>query len=221
MTARELIRLLVRRWYLLLLGAALSVGVLALVHRQDPVYSTRFEVALLQPRNAVFPNNFEDPRFALAPMAGVLVDDVSGEHHAPLLASADATLYGQGIQHGWQVRLDNLGSQWQPIFNSPNIDVQVVDTNPDLVREEASRITLMLQRALDRRQDALDIAPGMRMTLLVSSADPVVAPVTGSPTRAAAGIGVVGATTTVSLICLGEGWVRRRRDSRQPSGRAS
>lgn len=210
MTARDVIAVLIRRWYLLLAAALISLGVLAVVvASQKPVYYTRFDVMVLPPRNTVFPNNIEDPHYAMAPLAGVLVNDVAASHRAPLLGSPDTTLYGQGIRSGWQLRLPNTGSQWQPIYDLPNIDVQVVDSSPEQVRDRAEIIQVQLQKALDKRQDALDIAPGMRASLLSSPHEPAVVPVGGSRMRMLGGLGLVTGTVGILAVCLADRVLRR------------
>jgi hypothetical protein len=79
MTARELFRLLLRRWYLMLLGAAMSVGALYVATHQPGVYWTQFNGAAGADRR-YYPNNLADPHYALAPMAGVLATDWNQDH---------------------------------------------------------------------------------------------------------------------------------------------
>lgn len=215
MTSRDLLRLVFRRWYLMLLGALLTVGALYSVARQPGVYFTSYDVVLLPPSSKLSPNTIEDPRYGITPMAGLIVADYNAGHRQTLLGSPDTTLYGEGIRSGSRVRMPNRGSQWQPLYTTPNIDVQVVGATSGEVAVEAKRIGAQLTRLVEERQDELGVKQSMRMTTLVSAPDPVIAYVGGSRARVALGIGIVGITSsTVAVVALERWWVRRSRRDR-------
>jgi hypothetical protein len=218
MTSRELLRLVLRRWYLMLLGAAISVGALYLITHRPGVYWTQFNVVLLAPADKhYYPNKLENAHDQLAPMAGLLVADWNGVDRPLLTSSGETTLFGEGQRQGIQVRVPNEGSQWAPRYFSPNIDVQVVDRNPDRVAQEARRVTAELNALLQKRQDALGIQPAMRMTIIVSPANPNIEYVSGSRTRAALATGLVGAALTTVVVYWTERWlVWNRSRSEQP-----
>lgn len=219
MTAKELLGHVLRRWYLMLAGAVLTVGILYFAIHQQGVYWTQFTVLLLSPTGQYYPNKIEDPRYSMSPMAGLLVADWNGSQRPLLTASGDTTLYGEGLRQGVEVRLPNQGSQWQPLYVSPNIDVQVVGADVPTVEREAARVTSELSALLDQRQEAAGIRPSMRMTLISSPREPTVAYVSGSRPRAMLAIGLAGAIVTTSLVCAVE-WLSRRRlaGSRSRSG---
>ena len=56
MTSRDLLRLVLRRWYLMLLGALLTVGAVYSGARQPGVYFTSYNVVLLPPSSKLSPN---------------------------------------------------------------------------------------------------------------------------------------------------------------------
>jgi hypothetical protein len=207
MTSRELLSLVLRRWYLVLLGAAISIGALYLVTHRPGVYWSQISVLLLAPVHKFYPNNLENPHDALAPVAGLLVVDWNGVDRPPLMATGDTTLFGEGQRQGIEVRVPNEGSQWQPAYLTPNIDVQVVDSNPEIVAQQARRVSAELDGLLEARQDALGILPGQRLTTMVSPSDPTILYVSGSQTRAAAATGLVGATLTTLAIYWIERWL--------------
>ncbi|WP_347354580.1 hypothetical protein, partial [Intrasporangium sp.] len=225
MTSRDLLLVLLRRWYLMLLGALVTVAALYVATHQPGVYFVRYSFVLLAPRSEVYPNQIEDPHYGMAQMAGLIVTDYNEGYREPLLASADTTLYGEGVRDGSRVRTPNNGSQWVPLFTTPNIDVQVVGPTAEQVGAEAQRIKARLTEILEQRQDALGIAPTMRITSLVSPADPVIAYVGGSRGRVAVGVGAVGATLTTILVVQFDRWrerywegrPRRRRRRRKPT----
>lgn len=211
----QLLRLALRRWYVVILVAATTVAALALTMRQEPVFYTRFELVLLGPRPTETPNKLSDPAFRLAPLAGVLVHDVNGDSDDAGMASTDTTLYGEGVRRGARVRAPSTGTQWQPIYDQPNIIVDAVAEDPATVLRDAERLVREVRESLDRRQDALGVPAATRVRLLESPADPVVVQVGGSPMRAAAALLAVGISVAVLLVHRTEMIVERRRRRRR------
>jgi hypothetical protein len=218
-TSGELLRLVLRRWYLMLLGAAISVAALYLITDRPGIYWTHFNVVLLAPVDKdYYPNKLENAHDQLAPMAGLLVADWNGVNRPPLTASSKTTLFGEGQRQGIQVRVPNEGSQWVPLYLSPNIDVQIVDSNPDTVAQEARRVSAELKALLQKRQDDLGIQPVMRITTMVSPADPTIEYVSGSRARAGLATGLVGVALTTIAVYWTDRWLvwnRLRVDNRR------
>lgn len=217
MTARELVRLLLRRWYVMVVGAALTLGAMSQVWSAPGLYWTQFDVVLLVPQSERFPNNIEDPRLSITPMAGLLVTEFNGDERPRQLASSSTTLYGEGVRSGHLVRLPNRGSQWLPIYSSPTIDVQVVDSDPDVVADKAAQISARLAAILKARQDELRVDEATRMSAIVSPSDPVVSSIPTSRSRALLATGLVGATLSIALVYWLERWRLARRAARAPS----
>lgn len=211
MTSSDLLGVVLRRWYVMLVGAALSVALLYGGTHQPAVYWTQFNVLLLQPIGTDHVNYLSNPRYSLYPLAGVVVRDFNAGNTQPLLASPDTTLVGQGMRKGVQVRLPNEGSQWQPVFQANYLDAQVVDATPDAVLSETKTLMEQVSRLLEERQDAAGIVPGLQVTAIASTADPVVYQVSGSRIRAAAAIALSGAAGTTFLVVLFDRWLLRRR----------
>ena len=215
MTSGELLSLVLRRWYLVLLGVAITVGALYLVINRPGVYWTQVAVVVQGPVDKYYPNNFEDPDEVLIPMAAVLAADWNGVERPLLTASGETTtLFGEGQRKGIQVRVPNEGSQWVPLFYSPSIDVQVVDSNPDMVAQEARRVTAELDEMLQRRQDAVGVKREFRMTTMVSPSDPTIEYISGSRTRAALAAGVVGMALTTIAVYWTDRWLIWKRSRR-------
>lgn len=214
LSASDLVKLLLRRWYVVVLGAVLSVGALSVTTGQPGVYYTQFNLVLLAPTEQYYPNKMEDPRHALAPLAGVIATDWNDTHPPLFTASGDTTLFGEGLRQGVQVRVPNQGSQWEPAYLTPNISVQVVDSAPETVAANAARITSELNTLLLSRQEAMGVRPTMRVTMLAAPEVPSVDYISGSRTRAALATGVVGAILTVIAVYWLERLLIRRRRPR-------
>lgn len=210
MTSRELLSGALRRWYVMVVGAAVSLGFVYVATHQPTVYWTQFNVLMLGPTIPEFPNYLEDPRYTLHPIVGVVVDDVNGGKPARVTASTETNMVGQGMTSGVQVRVPNLGTQWRRDVSANYLDVQVAASTPDEVLRRAESTLDEVAAALKSRQDELGIVPGMRVTSVAATGDPTVYTVAGNRLRAAAASGMSGAAMTLVIVY----WLERRRSRR-------
>ncbi|MFC7724017.1 hypothetical protein ACFQW6_02790 [Nocardioides sp. GCM10028917] len=210
MTTRDLIRAMLQRWYVMVLGAVISLGFVYVSTHQPTVYWTQFNVVLLGPTDPEFPNYLEDPHLTLHPMVGLVADHVNGGARSMMTASTDTSMVGQGIQSGIQVRVPNLGSQHRGDFSANYLDIQVAGPTPEGVTADARIAVEMVEASLDSMQDDLGIEPRSRIRSIASTSDATIYPVRGNRVRAAAASGVSGAAMTVVLVC----WLERRRNRR-------
>ena len=210
MTARGLLELLLRRWYLIVVGAILTVMGMYVTLHQPGVYWTKLTLVLLAPAEEYYPNKIQDPHYALAPMAGVVVAEWNRDYRPRLSASGDTTLVGEGKREAVEVRMPNQGSQWRPLYLSPNIDVQVVGSNPDLVQSRATAVSNELATILQRQQDDIGVNADLRITAVRSPAEPTVYYVTGSRPRALASVGLIGALVSVVAVYWIDRFVKRK-----------
>lgn len=205
MTALELVGLLLRRWYVVVVCAALTLGGAAVLLDRPPVYFTQFEVVLLPPKESVNPNTLREDPYGMVPMAGLLVEEYNQGRHPLNMSTTETTLYGEGLDQGERVRMRNVGNQWLPIYSNPVIDVQVVDPDADRVEAEAARIARDLDGILDRRQDELGVRKASRMSTEMAPEDVVVQEISGSRSRTAAGLLLLGGSLTVVAVI----WIER------------
>lgn len=216
MTSRELLAMLLRRWYIVVAGMLLTIAVVWPVSHRPGVYWTQMSVLLLPPTYEYFPNKLEDPHYSLSALAGLVVDDFNGQNRPLMTASSDTTLYGMGLRSGLEVKQPNMGNQWQPLFPNAAIDVQVVDRDPEVVAARARETVGELDQLLAQRQDELGVIETMRVSLIASPDEASVYYISGSRTRAMA----VGAAVGIILTVVAVYWVERftgargrRRDS--------
>jgi hypothetical protein len=211
LTTTLMLSLLARRWYVMVLGAMLLVGIAHQATHTARTYYTQCSVILLPPSSTRFPNVIEDPHVNMIPLAGLVVTDYNQGRRDTLMGSAETTLYGEGLREGSRVRLPNNGSQWQAIYDRPNIDVQVVGSDPVQVGATARQISADLTTLLYERQAAVGVQRGLLVTALVSPEDPVVVAVGGSSARAAVGMAVSGAALTTLIAVQLDRFAERRR----------
>ena len=211
MTSRQLLLLLVRRWYLVLLGIALTLVVLWPVTHRPGVYWAQVNLVVLPPTSQYFPNQLEDPKVSLSALAGLVVSDFNGLHKPPLMASAETTLYGEGRTTGAEVRMPNLGSQWKPLYPTATIDVQAVGASPEVVNQEIDAATGKINGLLVERQEELGVDLSLRVSLFSSPADPSVYYINGSRMRALGAGGIVGMGLTIAGVYWLERYLLTRR----------
>ncbi len=215
MTTAELVRTLLRRWYVTAAGAVLSFAVLWVAIQQAPVYFSQVDVVLVPPAEARLTNTLRDGPYLLAPLAGLVVADLNEGADVPVTATPDTTLYGEGVDEGDRVRLRNRGTQWRPVYDTGVIDVQVVGADLEGVRQRVLDLVAGLDDALVARQVDAAVPPELRVTLESSPSAPVIQQVGPSRSRAVGSIAVLGAVLTfIAVVALDRILVRRIPTSR-------
>lgn len=216
MTARELLGALLRWWLLVAVAGAVTVAAVLYLSHPRVVYFSEFEVTVLPPNEPPSAtNNLRGNNYGLVPMASLLVAEFNQGHHPLDMGTDGTTLYGEGERAGQRVRLQNVGSQWTREYPRPVIDVQVVGPDPSGVRSRSRSVVGALERILAERQDSLSPPADLRMTLVVSPTDPVVAEVGGNRARAAGGMLLLGGALTLTSVISLERWRRGRILSRR------
>ncbi len=210
MTSSDLLRAALRRWYVVLVGAVISLGFVFVATHQPTVYWTQFNVLLIGPKNPEFPNYLEDPRYTLYPIVGLVVTDVNGGRPGMLTASTETNMVGQGIDDGVQVRVPNLGTQFRRDMSASYLDVQVAAPTPEQVSERFASTLEEIRGSLRERQDELGVVPGMRVSATPATDDPTIYAIGGNRMRAAGASGISGAAATFALVY----WLERRRTRR-------
>jgi len=191
MTAIQLIRVMLRRWYLLLAFAIITVAVLGAVSRAQGVYWTQVNVVFLPPSNV---NQLEDHTDGVVQFAAVIERQLNGNNTGITKGGGGATLYGEGVRRGSEVSLLNSGGQWGNNFNRQVLSIQVVDSTPERVAAKLDSVGAEIDRLVQAQQDQQGVARVDQITTLES---PSVAPIThvaGSSTRAAIGVIALGAS---------------------------
>ena len=214
MTAGDFLAAALRRWYVVVLGAVLTVGVFAVVQRQAPVFFTQYNIVLVGPSGTEHSNVLENPRYGLQPLVGVISTDMNDGHPPLLTGDVDATMVGMGARDGVQVRVPNLGTQWRPLFSANYLDVQVAARTPEDVQAKAEQTSARIATLLEQRQDELGVPANLRALAVPSSEDPIVYPMAGSRSRALGATGLTGIALTAVVVF----WLERWRPRRRPAG---
>lgn len=196
MTLIDLVTVMARRWYVVLAGAVVALVALVVIGSAPGVYSTQTDVLFLAPSSATNPNPIEAGSESLIATTGLVARIVNHGRSDPPTASSGVTLLGQGIRHGYSIRLPNSGGQWANNFDRPVLDIQVTGPSAASVRASLATRISQVERTLDDLQAADGIAPE---NFITTSSTPELAPVlhhVGQPRRAMAAVVLLGAALT-------------------------
>ncbi len=120
-------------------GLLLTLGLAAYAAKPRGVYWSSTEVRLLAPLKGSTYDDILNPPTTITMLAGALAE-MADPSRSARISSDSATLAGQGIRHGYSVLLPNTGGQWANQFVSPYLQVQVVGTTVQEVRQVMSSL---------------------------------------------------------------------------------
>ena len=204
MTSVEFLKLLVRRWYLVALGLAITVGVTMVAAGPSVVYFSRTTVNILEPdRGKVRILGYHSPD-SIA-LANIVAARVNNGVHTPLASNPDVTLYSMGILQGTHAQVRNVGGQWLSSVTEPVVDVQVVDPSHDAVEANMRAEVAKIGTELTQLENQLKVPADERIELELNPPDPVIEQVVTNRARATAGYGLFG----LGLTLVATYWIDR------------
>jgi hypothetical protein len=216
MTANQLIRVLLRRWYVLVVFAVLVVLAVSLIPRTPGVYTSQVDMVFLPPSTL---NRLQDQVEGSVQFAAIVDREFNGNRGNAPIPLQTATLYGEGIRRGYTVTLHNDGGQWTNNFDRPDLSIEVVDSSPERVNTEITRLTRRISALSSSLQDAQNVAPADRIGVIESPSTAQVTYIAASTTRAAAAtlaLGVILAMlVTVLFDRIAERWTRNASSTAQ------
>lgn len=210
MTFWELIKVLWRYWYLVVIGAVCTVAVGLSASSQDGVYFTRTTIAFRAPTSELHPNSFRTQSEDVIDTAGVVAKRVTGPGKVTKFSTPDVTIVGLGVLDGWSLRLPDTGGQWATNFSTQALVLDVVGPSPEIVRARQQDLIGRVQSELLALQDAADVKPSNHITAVPAPDTTVIYYVTGSRPRVLAMTAILGICVTVAIVLA----VDRRRRSR-------
>ena len=215
MSFAHLVRLIARRWPIVLIGA-IVVGAAAYLAIQDrSVYFNRTEVVFMAPSSTLNPNSLQTRSEDLIIAAGLVAKRVMGPERAEKYVSPDANLAGiPPTGRDYWIRLPDTGGQWAPHFADQLLLLDVVGESREAVVETRDDAIAMIRSELDRLQREQGVAPVNDITVSVTPEVAVVEEVHGSKARALGMTVALGAAGTAAVIVALE-IARTRRNLRQ------
>ncbi len=225
MTAWDLFAIAFQRWAVTL-ACALVTGLLVFsVLHAKPVYFEQVRVVLLPPVTPAS-NGFGSTSASLIDLAGVVAKSVQGSDPQALPVSDSVTLFDQGIRSGFSVVQPNLGGQWAYNFQDPVLNVEAVDSTPELTQQQLQKALDKIQASLMEIQDAQGVDATYRVRSSQNPSIPHVTVQKGSTVRAVGASALAGGLVAAAiLVTLGRKrtappkGVRRRGSSRPVASR--
>lgn len=203
MTLNQFLRIGLRRWYIVVFCAVLTVVGVFVATRPNPVYWTRVSVVFLAPTSLDNPNSLGATTESLISFAAIVDREYNGNVQTPRFSSLEATLYGAGARSAARVELLNTGGQWNNAFTRPELTVEVVDDSEQAVRSTLAEITSRIDGIVAQQQDAAGVPDADRISTLTSPQSAVVSSAQGNRLRAAGSVlllGVGGCVVATVLI---------------------
>ncbi|HLS34106.1 Wzz/FepE/Etk N-terminal domain-containing protein [uncultured Georgenia sp.] len=202
MSLRELLRSLVRRWYVVLLGLLLTAGLaFVAVSAAPPTYESRAYVALL-PGEATYPEN-SNPFLYLG--GGTQIRDIL--LRVMTTDEVREAVLGDTPGAGFSVVPDPMGG--------PLVLVAGVATTPNGALETTSAVLDQLPAVLDDLQASRQVPVRARFTTLVVSQDAKPTVVRSNTTRATVIAVAAGLAATVLVTVWFDGMLSSRRRGRR------
>jgi hypothetical protein len=218
MTTRTVLRAVLARWPLTLVGLALTaVGIHHVSSAPSPYYG-QVAVHFLAPPSDRDPNQIQTETLSLIQTAGIIKAIVNDGSYAPGESLA-LTLRTTG--EASSISMPDSGSQWIQIFSKPVLMVEATGHDPETVMSRIDESRARIRATLEEFQDQDQVDAHNRITVADAPEEPVISHEVGAPRRAMAGTALLGLALTVWLVCEADRWLRRRRGVRaaRPSAR--
>jgi hypothetical protein len=216
MALLALLGLIRRQFIAMIAGLALTGLALFYVHGIHPIYYAQVNYQLLAPSGEWWINVYQDVTPSLISTAGVLSRTVT-DHRRAQPVSQSVTLLGQGINHGYSVRLPNFGGQWALNFTRPVLNVEVSAGSEEEARQDLNALLKRMDDNLLQMQSHYGAPRRVLITSQLSPRDPQIYRTTGSSSRALGMTMIIG----VGLTIVGSVLLDRRRARRRLAAEAT
>jgi len=210
MTLGDLMRALVRRWPVVLIGLLATVTVAGLSTLSDPKYHARTEMVFLAPSSVRYPNELVTRTESLIVTAGIVAKLINGPDERLKFGHSLVNPVGApGDDEDTWIQLLDIGTQWVPVFDDQILLVDSVGDTPEQARERIYEAADEVQDVLLEIQQDSDADESTYIVARMSPEAPVVNRVGPSRMRSIAMWLAVGGFLTVSAVVVIE--VRSRR----------
>jgi hypothetical protein len=202
----DVVRALVRRWYILLL--ALAVTAAGAYHELKPpsLYRSSSVVVLKPPVTDNQPNQFANLQPPLALVSHAVIEQLQSQAGAAELRAA-------GVTGVYRLLPRNSGTSVTPAYVIPSLQVQADQPDPARADAMVLKVIAAYTRHVDRLQDDQHVAAASRMSVDVL-VPPNSVPVTGTRSRALAGVALAGLFGGTLCALWTDRWLRRRAGTR-------
>lgn len=201
MTVDDAVRAIVRAWWVVALGLALTVVVLSSVLRVPGVYTAQVDLVALPPPDPTPWNVLLSTTASLSPFASMIAAQAS-EGAIEQDTGTSATLYGAGFRDGFKITVPNTGGQWNVSHDRPVISVEVVGPSEEAVRDTLGELVRRVQDDAARIQAEGGVHDRAAITFDPAPAAPAVHYVTGRRMRAGGATLAVGVAASLIAAAI-------------------
>ena len=193
MAIRELLRTMLRGWYVMVAALLCAVLLAVLFARGQVVYTTRTSIDFTYPdSSSLDPFNGAGDK-SLISFVSAIAQKVNNGVAPKNYADLSAPYYGAGIRQGVNVSLPNEGNQFITIYRKAQIDIDIVGPSYEWVQARQTEKIVEVANTAEDMQSSLDIAPTERMVPAVEQLTLPIFPVAPSRSAlilAASGLGI-------------------------------
>jgi hypothetical protein len=140
MTSATVLRLMARRWWVILIGLCLTAGTFVGLQHNDGAYSTDATVIFVAPGDRGVGEVSDGYLGSLVNFSAVIEREFHDGRQSDRLAE-NASLYGAGVTQGYRVLLVNSGSQWENSFAKPALSISIVGPSEAWVTSTLDTVT--------------------------------------------------------------------------------
>jgi hypothetical protein len=201
-----------RRWWLALIGLVATVAAGLYVQNAGGVYYQQVDVLFIWPQVPENTGNtFQYGTASLIKTAGVVGKIVSDSHSEAQVTADTATLVGEGVRHGYSVRLPNSGGQWALNFERPVLHVETAGTSLEEVEQTTATVLKRINTELAALQKSEGVPAELMVRTQLNPSMPSAEYGSGSKIRALLATQLLGFALTITAVLVGDRWLRRRR----------
>ena len=205
MTLRAFLRVVLRRWCVILVVMMASGALTMTMQRDGGSFVSSSTVTFTLPTRSVLDiDNGSTDRSVIA-FAGAVATEINDGRAARTYSSAGAPTFGAGVREGVMVSLRNDGNQWISSFPSATIDIQIVGRTAEWVRARQQAILAEVLDVTRQQQARLNAGPGARIEATVGPLSTEISnirPGRSSTYAAWAAMGLAGTIAGVSIAIV-------------------
>ena len=202
MTVWEWLAAVRRRWPVVVIGLLCTLVAVYLVHKRPIVYQSCGSVTVGAPKTKASPNIYYSQQGSLVDATGLITAEV-------MSPQVQQKLSAEGFTASYQAQVLNTGTSETPAYSVPEMDLCTSSYSSELSAGTAGAVIGEFRGLLRAREVASHVPPRYFLTD-TEIAVPVAAPVTGRPSQAYLGVGVMGLIITAASALWADQFLRRR-----------
>ncbi|TFB89348.1 hypothetical protein [Cryobacterium luteum] len=150
MTTRNLLQILARRWYVVIV-VLIATGLLYATLARPGSYYSEVQLVFVAPGDVALAPFNDQRRETLVAFAAAIASEMHNGRPTDRLAER-APLFGAGVDQGYQVLLPNRGGQWQYSFPDPVLMIRAVGPTPQWVTTTVDGLVTRITALVADRQ---------------------------------------------------------------------